>query len=41
MFAKELAENETMKMSIQKALENGLPYYAECGGLMYLCQELL
>ena len=40
MFAKELAENETMKMSIQKALENGLPYYAECGGLMYLCQEL-
>lgn len=40
MFAKELAENEKMKICIQKALKNGLPYYAECGGLMYLCQEL-
>jgi cobyrinic acid a,c-diamide synthase len=40
IFAKELAENEKMKICIQKALENGLPYYAECGGLMYLCQEL-
>jgi cobyrinic acid a,c-diamide synthase len=40
MFAKELAGNLKMKESIQKALEKGLPYYAECGGLMYLCQEL-
>lgn len=36
LYAKELAENETMRKSIKKALENGLPCVAECGGFMYL-----
>ncbi len=35
-----LGENESMRMSIYAAIENGLPTYAECGGLMYLSQNL-
>ena len=40
IFAKELSQNTTMKKSVLQALEKGLPYYVECGGLMYLCKEL-
>ena len=36
VFIKELSENKSMINSIKKALDNGLPCYAECGGLMYL-----
>ncbi|MCF6190251.1 MAG: cobyrinate a,c-diamide synthase [Cocleimonas sp.] len=36
----QLAENVSMRMSIHNAIENGLPTYAECGGLMYLSQNL-
>jgi len=35
-----LADNATMRDSVRTALENGLPAYAECGGLMYLCRSL-
>jgi cobyrinic acid a,c-diamide synthase len=35
-----LAENEIFKQSLRKAVERGLPVYAECGGLMYLSQSL-
>jgi len=35
-----LSENESMRESIQQAIENGLPTYAECGGLMYLSESL-
>jgi cobyrinic acid a,c-diamide synthase len=31
-----LAENKSFKLSLLKAIEAGLPVYAECGGLMYL-----
>ena len=31
-----LAENSAFKQSLHKAVEDGLPVYAECGGLMYL-----
>ncbi len=31
-----LAENKDFKISLLKAIEGGLPVYAECGGLMYL-----
>jgi cobyrinic acid a,c-diamide synthase len=36
----QLAENTSMRKSIYQAIENGLPTYAECGGLMYLSQNL-
>ena len=37
---KELADNKSMRKSINDAIELGLPTYAECGGLMYLSQSL-
>jgi len=36
LFPSELAQNKSMIESIKNALEDGLPCYAECGGLMYL-----
>ncbi|BAU58378.1 cobyrinic acid A,C-diamide synthase [Halorhodospira halochloris] len=35
-----LAANESMRASVSAAALVGLPIYAECGGLMYLCQHL-
>lgn len=40
MFAAPLADNVSMRASIRAAAARGLPIYAECGGLMYLCQSL-
>lgn len=40
MFGPELEANRSFRQSLLKALEVGIPYDAECGGLMYLCQEL-
>lgn len=40
VYAKELADNHTMKESLRKAISNGLPCHAECGGFMYLQQKL-
>ncbi|MBE7380149.1 MAG: cobyrinate a,c-diamide synthase [Leptolyngbya sp. SIO1E4] len=40
MFAEELSQNEPMRRAIAQQLTTGLPTYAECGGLMYLCREL-
>ena len=39
--AKELAENIKFKQQLKTLAENGLPIYAECGGLMYLGEELV
>ncbi|CAA6806950.1 MAG: Cobyrinic acid A,C-diamide synthase [uncultured Thiotrichaceae bacterium] len=36
----QLSANESMRQSIHAAIENGLPTYAECGGLMYLSRSL-
>lgn len=36
-----LAENMHFRRSLREAAENGLPIYAECGGLMYLGETLL
>ena len=41
MFAAELAQNEPMRRAIAQRLTAGVPTYAECGGLMYLCRELV
>jgi len=35
-----LADNEKLRRNIKKAAEEGLPIYAECGGLMYLGEKL-
>jgi cobyrinic acid a,c-diamide synthase len=36
-----LSANEKIRQAIKKAAEDGLPIYAECGGLMYLGEELI
>ncbi len=36
-----LASNKRLREAIRKAAEEGLPVYAECGGLMYLGEELI
>ena len=40
LYAKELSENVSMKESIRKAIEDGMPCLAECGGFMYLHKEM-
>jgi cobyrinic acid a,c-diamide synthase len=36
-----LSDNERLRKAIKKAAEEGLPIYAECGGLMYLAEKLI
>ena len=36
----ELKNNKSMRQSIYQAIEDGLPVYAECGGLMYLSRSI-
>ncbi|MBR1630137.1 MAG: cobyrinate a,c-diamide synthase [Lachnospiraceae bacterium] len=36
LFAKQLSDNQTMRESIRKAIESGMPSLAECGGFLYL-----
>jgi cobyrinic acid a,c-diamide synthase len=38
--AEALAANESMRTALKKAAGDGLPIYAECGGLMYLSETL-
>lgn len=40
VFKEELSKNLSMRNSIKKALESGLKCYGECGGLMYLMEEI-
>ncbi|MGM0901757.1 MAG: cobyrinate a,c-diamide synthase [Bacillota bacterium] len=40
-FADSLTKNEQTKQSIRAALERGLPTLAECGGFMYLTEEIV
>ncbi len=39
-FAAQLEQNEEAKKSIQEAIRKGLPTLAECGGFMYLTEEI-
>jgi len=38
--AQELATNEGFRQSLRMAIDQGLPVYAECGGLMYLGRSI-
>ncbi|MCX7708621.1 MAG: cobyrinate a,c-diamide synthase [Clostridia bacterium] len=40
VWARELQNNVDIKNQIRGQIENGLPAYAECGGLMYLSQSI-
>ncbi|HEY9643768.1 MAG TPA: cobyrinic acid a,c-diamide synthase, partial [Coleofasciculaceae cyanobacterium] len=41
VFAAALAENLPARQSVQAAIQSGMPTYAECGGLMYLCNQIV
>ena len=38
--AQALADNATVRARVLELSRSGLPIYAECGGFMYLCEEL-
>ena len=40
LFADALAANDSMRRQIREQSAAGMPIYAECGGFMYLCDEL-
>jgi cobyrinic acid a,c-diamide synthase len=40
IHVEELAHNRSLMNDIALAIEEGLPTYAECGGLMYLCRGI-
>jgi cobyrinic acid a,c-diamide synthase len=41
IYAAELADNVAMRAKIRLAFYSGVPIYAECGGLMYLTEEIV
>ena len=40
LYAKQLYENQSMRVSVRQALEYGMPCHAECGGFLYLGKSL-
>ncbi|MBI2865181.1 MAG: cobyrinate a,c-diamide synthase [Chloroflexi bacterium] len=41
LYAARLSANEALRQSLSTAIEEGIPVYAECGGLMYLTEGIL
>jgi len=41
MFAAQLTANESARQAVKQAIADGIPTYAECGGLMYLGQHII
>jgi cobyrinic acid a,c-diamide synthase len=40
LFARELAQNRSLRGSLRALAKVGAPVYGECGGLMYLCNAI-
>jgi cobyrinic acid a,c-diamide synthase len=38
--AASLSSNESFRISVAQAAQNGMPIWAECGGLIFLCQSV-
>ena len=41
LYAEELEANSGLRQGIKAGVESGLPVYAECAGLMYLCNAII
>ena len=41
VFAEKLSENKPALQAVREAILGGMPVYDECGGLMYLCEEII
>ncbi|MEH2395673.1 MAG: cobyrinate a,c-diamide synthase [Nostoc sp.] len=41
VFAQQLAENTSVRDAVKTAIIKGMPTVAECGGLMYLCEQII
>ena len=41
LHAATLAQNEALRRAVRAVSQAGMPIYAECGGFMYLCRELV
>ncbi|MEC4811854.1 MAG: cobyrinate a,c-diamide synthase [Scytonema sp. PMC 1069.18] len=41
VFARQLAENVLVREAVRTAVLSGIPTIAECGGLMYLCEQII
>lgn len=41
LYMSKLQLNETLRVQIATSIEDGLPVYAECGGLIYLCDRIV
>jgi cobyrinic acid a,c-diamide synthase len=41
VFAAALSDNQAARQAVKAAIATGMPTYAECGGLMYLCDRII
>jgi cobyrinic acid a,c-diamide synthase len=41
LYAEELESNVGLREAVRRASLEGMPIYAECGGMMYLCREFV
>ncbi len=41
IYAQELGKNSDLLLDISNKIKQGMPSYAECGGLMYLCNNII